>query len=236
LFVGVTALFIGVACGGDDDAKQSTASVTTTQPTQRGETAPATATASPTSTTTPTPSPTPYNGLIARLKIPRFKVDAPIESLDLDASNTMQTPKNENVDVAWYYRWDKPGRANPDNSAAWAGISGYDKPGYKGNSVFSAHIYYHEKPAPFQNVQKLVVGDDVAVVMDDGREYQYKVITAPQVIRLEDLTAARMTEVIWPSNKPADKEWLTLFSCGGDFDPVSREYYSRVIVVAERTQ
>jgi hypothetical protein len=235
LLVGGAALFVGVACGGDDDKGTATPSASASAAQQQADTPTSTASSSPTPTITPTPSPTPYNGDVKTLKIPRFNVSAPVEQLDLDATNTMETPKNENVDVGWYYRWDKPGRANPDNAAGWAGLSGYDKPGYKGNSVFSAHIYYHENPAPFQNLQKVVVGDDISVVMEDGREYHYKVIKAPQVVNVNDLTDARMTDIIWPSSKPADKEWITLISCGGDFDPVTREYYSRVIVIAERS-
>jgi hypothetical protein len=103
--IGAIALLVAVACGGGE--KQAPAA--TASPTEV-----ATNTATPTGTNSPTPSPTatptPYNGAVARLKMPRFNVDAPIEDLAINANNEMETPKGVNTHVGWYYVYDKPGR------------------------------------------------------------------------------------------------------------------------------
>ena len=233
--VGAVIVAAAAACGGGDDKPAPTAPATERQ--QAASETPAatgTATTRPTEAPTPTPSPTPYNGSITKFKMPRLGIDAPIEEMGLNAAGELDTPRNENRDVAWYHLYDKPGRPNPDNLGGWQQLGGLKTSEYKGNSVFSAHIYYHETPAPFVNLQRAAIGDEVSAVMQDGREYKYKVIAGPTVVLATALDANRMAQLIWPSNKPVDKEWLTMISCGGQFDPVTREYYSRVIVIAER--
>ena len=236
--LGATIVAAGVACGGGDDKPQSAATTTTTQEQVAGETPSPTKspTTTPTSTPSPTPSPTPYNGSVTKFKVPRLGIDAPIEEMGLNAAGELDTPRNENKDVAWYHLYDKPGRTNPDNLAGWQQLGGLKATEYKGNSVFSAHIYYHEAPAPFVNLQRIKVGDDISTLMQDGREYKFKVIAGPTVVLASALDGNRMAQLIWPSNKPTDKEWITMISCGGEFDPVTREYYSRVIVIGERVE
>ncbi|MGE5596057.1 MAG: class F sortase [Hyphomicrobiales bacterium] len=196
------AIVAGVACGGGDDDDPAT-------PPPATETASATAT--PTEAPpTPTPTPTPYAGLVTRLAIPRFGVDAPIEELGVDSTNTLETPTNENTDVGWY--------------------SIYDRPGWHGNAVFSAHVYYHNIPAPFVNLAKSVEGDQIVVTMADGTQYTYQVISNTRYNR----DTIPMGDIIWPKNKPEGKEWITLITCGGQLDSTGWEYLDRDVIVAER--
>jgi sortase (surface protein transpeptidase) len=192
-----------VACGGGkDDAKA------TTDPTN---TATQTATDTPTkSPPTPTPTATPFAGDVARIKIPRFGVDAPIELLGVDSTNTLETPQDENNAVGWY--------------------NIYDRPGWHGNAVFSAHVYYHNLPAPFVNLSKANPGDQVVITMIDGTEYTYEVFANDRYHR----DTIPMGDIIWPQNRPAGEEWVTLITCGGELDASGWEYISRDVIVAKR--
>ena len=224
--LGLLTVATAVACGGDDKPKSSAVDTeTATQP------ATATPTATATNTPSPTPSPTPYNGSIARFKFPRLNVDAPIEELAINSRNELETPKAENKNVGWYHIYDKPGRTNPDN-AGWKAIAAKEKLPEKGNAVFSAHIYYHSIPAPFVNLSRSVIGDDVVIQMEDGREYKYKVISKNRYNR----DKIDMGAIIWPTTKPADKEWITMITCGGALDQTGQEYVDRDVVVAERVE
>ncbi len=227
LLFGVVLLAVGLACGGDE--KPKTQAVTTQPPAT--ETPTVTATITPTATPTAIPTPTPYNGSIARFKFPRLNIDAPIEELAINARDELDTPKAENKNVGWYYIYDKPGRANPDN-LGWTSFGGQPGIPAKGNAIFSAHVYYRNVPAPFVSLAKDKVGDEVIVVMDNGKEYKYQIIANNRYNR--DLID--MGQVIWPKNKPADKEWITMITCGGALDQTGQEYVDRDVVIAELMQ
>jgi sortase (surface protein transpeptidase) len=193
----------GVACSGGD-AQEPDPTPTPT------ETATATPTATRTPPPTPTATPTPFDGAVARIRIPRFNVDAPIEELAINDRNELDTPKDENTAVGWYYI--------------------YDKPGWSGNAIFSAHVYYHSIPAPFVSLAKSVEGDEVFVVMEDGTEYRYTVISNKRYHR-DDMP---MGDIIWPKEKADYDEWVTLITCGGELDSTGQEYVSRDVIVAKR--
>lgn len=200
---GALLLIAGVACSGGDSQEPDP----TPTPTEA-------ATATPTSTRTPPPTPTatptPFDGAVARIKIPRFNVDAPIEELAINGRGELDTPKDENTSVGWYYI--------------------YDKPGWSGNAIFSAHVYYHSDPAPFMNLAKSAEGDEVIVAMEDGTEYRYTVISNKRYHRDE----IPMGDIIWPKEKADYDEWVTLITCGGQLDSTGQEYVSRDVVVAKR--
>jgi sortase (surface protein transpeptidase) len=207
LGAGILAVALIVTRGGAEDAPAApTATV--------GATSTSTPTATATATSTPTPTPTPFNGAVARMKIPRFKVDAPIEDLAINSRNELDTPKpgRENTDVGWYYI--------------------YDKPGWGGNAVFAAHVYYHSIPAPFVSLAKSVEGDDIVVQMEDGTEYAYKVISNKRYNR----DTIPMGDIIWPPDKPKEAEWITMITCGGELDSTGQEYISRDVIVAQRVK
>ncbi len=200
-------LLLGAACsgGGDDDEEDPTPEATATSGTAIPE-----ATATNTPRPTPTATPTPFNGRVARLKIPKFSVDAPIEDLGINARGELDTPKAENTAVGYY----------PE----------YAKPGWLGNSVFSAHVYYHNVPAPFVSLARSVAGDKIMVTMEDGTEYTYEVISNERYHR----DTIDMGAIIWPTNKADYDEWITLITCGGELDSTGQEYVSRDVIVAKR--
>ncbi|MCC7366151.1 MAG: class F sortase [Dehalococcoidia bacterium] len=203
-------VFVAAACGGDDKDGEAVAQTP-------DATATATATPSATATATPTqvpptatPTATPFAGKVARFSMPRFGIDAPIEELGLTADNYMDTPKDTNRSVGWYHI--------------------YDRPGWDGNAIFSAHVYYHNVPAPFVNLAKSVEGDQVSVTMENGQVYTYEVISKARYHR----DTIPMGEIIWPPNRPANEQWITMITCGGELDSTGQEYVSRDVVVAKR--
>jgi hypothetical protein len=175
-----------------------------------------TATPVPTETVTDaTPTPTPYDGGVARFQIPRFKVDSAVESIGLLPGNQLDVPKDPH-DTGWY--------------------DIYDRPGWKGNAVFAAHVdYYPDIRGPFYNLKNVVEGDAINIVMNDGEIYHYKVVRYKRY----DADNIPMGDLIWPPDRPADAEWITLITCGGRFQPFSGnsgpgEYLDRDVVVAVR--
>jgi hypothetical protein len=220
---GVVLFAAGYACGGG--GKPAAPTATSEPPT-------ATATTTPTDTPTPLPptaTPTPFNGKVARFKYPRLGIDAPIEELSVDANLEMQTPKNTNVSVGWFNNELKP-------DVTFVGT----RPGWEGNAIFSAHVYYINRsacpnnplacPAPFQKLAQAAPDDDVVVTMDNGQEYHYKVISKTQY----PAATIDMGKIISPPTRPAGKQWITLITCGGALDATGLEYVSRDVVVAER--
>ena len=171
---------------------------------------------SPTPQPTPT-GPPPFDGAVAKLKIPRFKVDSAIESIGLVGNtNQLDTPHDPH-NTGWYNL--------------------YDKPGFGGNAVFSAHVDYFPKIlGPFYNLAKVDPADDIVVTMENGLEYRYRVVSK-QRYKVDDLD---MAELIWPTTRPTTAEWITLITCGGQFVKTQAdgagEYLSRDVVIAERYQ
>ncbi|MDZ7729105.1 MAG: class F sortase [Dehalococcoidia bacterium] len=189
-----------------------TATATRT-PVPATETATPSATASPTET--PTPTPTPYAGAVDRLQIPRFNVDSDIEAIGLiPGTNQLDTPHD------------------PHNTG-WYEI--YDRPGWRGNAVFSAHVdYFPNIRGPFYNLARMELDDEVVVVMDNGERYTYEVIRKQRYT----VSGIPMGDIIWPDDRPEGEEWITLITCGGEFRATSPsgagEYLHRDVVVARR--
>lgn len=162
---------------------------------------------------TPTPTPLPFDGPVSRLLIPRFGVDSAVELIGLLPNNQLDVPKD------------------PRNTG-WYDI--YDRPGFRGNAVFSAHVdYFPDIRGPFFNLSRIEPGDEIVVRMEDGTEYRYRVIKRKRY----DASTIPMGDLIWPADKPADHEWITLITCGGRFSGAPNqpgEYLDRDVVVAER--
>lgn len=216
---GFILLSVGLiaSCGsnGDDDANGNgieefdavTAPTNTPEPAE-------TPTIEPTPTEEPTPTPTPFAGDVARLQIPRFNVDSAIENIGLLPNNQMDVPKD------------------PHNTG-WYDI--YDRPGWGGNSIFSAHVdWFPNIRGPFYNLARMEEGDEVIVLMEDGSEYVYEVFRKQRY----HVNEIPMGDLIWPEEQPEDEEWITLITCGGEFVQTSAQgsgmYLHRDVVVARK--
>ncbi len=177
-------------------------------------------TGAPTERPAPTPEPTPYDGELVMMRIPSLGVEAPIEAIGkIPGVNKLDVPRPRNV--GWYHI--------------------YDKPGFGTSSLFSAHKDWAADNirGPFYALTELKAGDLVIVVMDDGREYVYEVFFQQRYVT-GDLP---MHDLIWPHEaeneellRPAEEEWVTLITCGGDFIPTEPDgsgyYVHRDVVIA----
>ncbi|MCA9825604.1 MAG: class F sortase [Dehalococcoidia bacterium] len=174
-----------------------------------------TPTARPTATGTPeppTPTPTPFAGDVAHIQLEAFGVDSLIEKIGVDSNNQLETPKDPHA-TGWY--------------------DIYDRPGWGGNAVFSAHVdYWPDIKGPFNRLDETQPGDRVHIVMADGTRYVYEVF---RLVRY-DVATIPMGDIIWPEDRPAGEEWITLITCGGTFVQTSSqgwgEYIHRDVVVA----
>lgn len=184
----------------------------------REQTAPPEFTSTPTPTPvtpfTPTPTPPPFDGAISQFSLPTLGVTADVEAIGLLPNNQLDTPHNPH-NVGWY--------------------DIYDKPGFGGNAVFSAHVdYWPDIKGPFHDLRNVAAGDEVVIVMEDGTEYLYRVISYKRY----PVDEIPMGDLIWPENRPEGVEWITMITCGGRFQPTSEEgygdYLDRDVVVAER--
>ena len=213
----VAALILGLisaACGGDSPPPEpeptpTPAPTEAAPPPQAATATPAPATTPtpppPTATIpvpspTPTPEPEPYDGELVAMRLPSLGVEAPIEPIGLiEGRNKLDVPEWDNI--GWYHI--------------------YDKPGFGTNSLYSAHKdFWPDKRGPFYELTEIEHGDQIVVVMDDGREYVYEVFFMERYTR-DDIP---MYDLIWPHKarnpellRPEGEEWITLYTCGGDF-------------------
>jgi hypothetical protein len=181
-----------------------------------------------TATATATPTPLPFDGAVVRFRIPRFKVDSAVETIGfVGNTNQLDTP-HDPLNTGWYQM--------------------YTKPGFKGNALFSAHVdYWPNIKGPFNQLAAIEQNDEIAIVMENGLEYRYRVIFKERY----DVNAIPMGELIDANGRgrpgvngavaparPSEAEWITLITCGGRFKPTSEqgwgEYLDRDVVIAER--
>lgn len=149
---------------------------------------------------------------IARLLAPHLGVDHYIE-VDRIIDNQMESPRDGSYAVGFY----------PD----------FDHPGAGGNAVFSAHETWNHFQGPFYQLNQAKTGDEVAVVMADGKQLRYRVFSNTRY----QVDTMPMAEILWPSKRPPGEEWLTLLTCGGRIvydNSGFGEYLDRDVVVAKR--
>jgi sortase (surface protein transpeptidase) len=151
----------------------------------------------------PIAGPPPANvGTPVRLRIPSIGVDAAIEPVTTDADGNMDTPKDP-WDTAWY----APG----------------PRPGQIGNAAIAGHVDYHNiGEVVFWDLNKLVPGDEVFVDTDDGKTLRF-VVTDSTYYEPDN---APLERIFGQTNIPN----LNLITCGGTFDPATREYDHRLVV------
>jgi LPXTG-site transpeptidase (sortase) family protein len=157
-----------------------------------------------------TPGPTvtpqeipPSRAPIARILIPDYEVDAPVQTKGIDANNVMEAPDGPE-NVAWY-----------DFTA---------HPGFGSNAVFSGHVDYIDYgPAVFANLRNLEPNAVIDVVLEDGTRYRYKVSSKELVPADTDVSG-----IVGPT----ESEMITLITCDGTFNASSGQYTDRLIVQA----
>lgn len=159
------------------------------------------------STPSATPTETPDDSQLARLVIPKIKVDAKFVTLGVIAStNTMDSPKTK--DDVGYYDFTP-------------------RPTFGGNTVLSGHVdWYTGQTGVFWDLKKIEKGDTLQLVLQDGKTVTYKVTDN----QLYDATTAPVDDII--GDTPIES--VTLITCEGVFDKSAAEYDKRRVVRAER--
>ena len=140
-----------------------------------------------------------------RIVIERLEVDATLVTLNIDATGTMEAPDGPEL-VGWYDFTTKPGLGT-------------------GNAVFAAHRDWRGYgPAVFGDLEELVSGDAIHVILADGVQLEYAV-TATHTYPVEEMD---MRELL----AQTEQETLTLITCAGAFE--AGDYQDRHVVRAVR--
>jgi sortase A len=138
----------------------------------------------------------------ARLLIPAISVDATIESRGLDSQRNLATPADFRH-VAWYNLGPRPGEP--------------------GNAVLNGHVNWWTGDAVFTHLARLNAGDDIHVVRVDGRVVNFKV-TSKHIVDAN----ARIASLFVPSSNST----ITLITCSGEWNPLTRSDTQRLLVSA----
>jgi len=139
------------------------------------------------------------------LAIPTLGVEATIVGVAQDEDGAMSAPADPDQ-VAWYTLG--PGM------------------GVRGNVVFAGHVDWGGQLRVFGRLFTLDVGDAVLVVDADGNGYEY-VVESSRWVQAE---GAPVEEIFGQTHEPT----ITLITCGGAYNPNTREYLERLIVRAKR--
>lgn len=167
----------------------------------------------------PTPTPTPIDYGPPRsltLTSARIPATAYIEARDTHVVSGRETFENPSLPqyIAWYYQFSAMGRGGQ-------------------NTIMAAHINYAGYGnGPFRYLTSARVGDTLSIRMDNGKSIVFTVKSV-EVIKL---SALDMDAIVY-APVAANRERVTLISCGGTFVPYpggGGAYDSRVFLVAER--
>ncbi len=148
----------------------------------------------------------------SRLLIPAIGVNAAVEEVGI-------VPNGK-----WAGDMETP-RATPTGSQ-WKNVGWYNagpRPGERGSAVIDGHLDdNHGSPAVFWNLHKLRAGDEVQVVMSNGKKLTFRVSRIesypPKAAPLQD---------IFGNNGGI---YLNLITCAGDWIPSQQQTTLRLVV------
>lgn len=144
-----------------------------------------------------------------RVRVPRLKVDAPVEQVGLAPDGTVQTPALDEPNMTGWYKHGPT-------------------PGQKGPAVILGHVDTAKTgPAVFYKLRSLKAGDKVTVQRKDGSSADFS------VQRLKDVSKQKFpTKQVYGDISYAG---LRLITCGGAFDKAKGSYEDNIIVFAKLT-
>jgi LPXTG-site transpeptidase (sortase) family protein len=161
-------------------------------------------TAAPTPAVAPTAAPLAAS-TPARIEIPALDVSAPVMTLGLSDTGTVQVPPLENHNLAGWYQ-------------------GSVTPGERGASVILGHVDSYTGESVFFNIKTLRAGDQVKVVRADGSTAVFSVDGVQKVVKSTFPAEAIYANTTYPS--------LRLITCGGPFDKADGQYLDNIVVYA----
>jgi sortase (surface protein transpeptidase) len=92
--------------------------------------------------------------------------------------------------------------------------------------VLAAHVDWGGRLRVFGLLHRLVAGDWIVVVDEQLREFTYEVVSSEWVA-----AEGAPVEAVFSNSDVAE---VTLITCGGEFQPASRQYLDRLIVRARQ--
>jgi sortase (surface protein transpeptidase) len=147
-------------------------------------------------------------GTPVRLKIPRLKIDAKLESVGRTNQGAMGVPQ----DIA---------------NAAWFNLGPH--PGEIGSAVIDGHYGWKDNvPAVFDPLHKLHVGDRIDVVDEHGLTASFEVRQLRTYAQNDD--ASNVFE------SGDEKAHLNLITCQGDWNEDQHSYPDRLVVFTDRVK
>lgn len=145
-------------------------------------------------------------GLPKQLIIPSINIDVNIDYVGLKSDGSMDIKPNPKV-VGWYMLGPRPGD--------------------KGNAVIAGHYGWDEKgePAIFNNIHKLIKGDEVLVIDQKGQSITFVVTEMRKYNPDSDASAVF---------KSSDgNSHLNLITCEGVWENDKQSYSSRLVIFAD---
>jgi hypothetical protein len=144
-------------------------------------------------------------GIPLRLAIPAIGVDAAIEAVGVDSTNTMETPEDP---------W----------STGWYSLGA--RPGQIGNAVIAGHVDYAGiGPVVFWRLSSVTPGMEIWVTADDGARWRF-VVQSVESFLVDQFPGERVFG-------PTKDTYINLISCVGDFDRATASYNKRIVVFAK---
>ena len=145
-------------------------------------------------------------GIPIRLKIPRLKIDAPVESVGLTPEGAMGVSK----DIA---------------NAAWFNLGPH--PGEIGSAVIDGHYGWKDDvPAVFDKLHKIRVGDKIYIDDESG-------VTTTFVLR-EKKTLQPNDDASSVFSSSDGQAHLNLITCQGAWNETSHSYPDRLVVFSDQ--
>lgn len=144
--------------------------------------------------------------LPVRLKIPSIDVDASVDSVGLTSDGAMDVPKNPD-EVAWFHLGSRPGQI--------------------GTAVMAGHYdWINNKPAVFDHLDKLRIGDKISVEDEHGVVITF-VVRETRVYDNDEIVPE-----VFGSND--GKAHLNLITCTGSWNKAKKTYSERLVVFTDK--
>lgn len=144
--------------------------------------------------------------LPVRLEIPKIGIDTVVEHVGLTKDGALDVPKGPS-NVAWFELSPVPG-----------GV---------GSSVIDGHSgYKNNRPAVFDNLYKLRIGDEIYVQDSKGGMVVFVVRELKSYDRNKDTSDV--------FNSSDGTSHLNLITCAGDWNPITKTHSQRLVVFTDR--
>lgn len=143
------------------------------------------------------------------IKISKIDVNARVLQVGIDSVGAVASPSNI-FDTAWY--------------------TGSARPGQAGATLIDGHTSSWTSHGVFYDLRKLVAGDEIQIVLGDGRVLNYIVVS--KKVYPED--SVDMNAALNPVT--VGKSGLNLITCSGKVKPGTSDFTDRLVVFASLKQ